>query len=142
MELSSTRGMRITSRVQGHSFIIMKYSMSLQSNAPASNSASLLESHTSLHAMNELSSNCIPCISLKASDYESNNSLRSGSVMPMKLEKSQKWIKFKDLKDHSKILVLHLKKEYRTYILKEKDVDVEKAIFGNPCLATFDPQLF
>ena len=36
----------------------------------------------------------------------------------------------------------HLKKEYKTYILKEKDIDAEKAILGNPLLATFVPQLF
>ena len=123
---------------------LQKYSMSFQSNDPASNSTSLLESYMSLYATNELSHNCIPCISLKASDYESNNNLWSGLVMKMKLEKSWKLIKFEELKDPSpsKILVLHLKKEYKTYILKEKDIDVEKAILGNFLHATFVPQLF
>ena len=116
--------------------------MSLQSNDPALNSASLLESYMSLYAMNELSHKGIPCISLKPSDYGSNNNLWSGAVMILKLEKAQKLIKLNDLKDPIKILVLHLKKDYKTYILKEKNIDVEKAILGNPLLPTFVPQLF
>ena len=65
---------------------LQKYSMSLQLSDPALNSASLLESYMSLFAMNELSCNVIAYISLKASDYGSNNNLWSGSIMIMKLE--------------------------------------------------------
>ena len=83
------------------------------------------------YVTNELSSDGVPCISLKASDYESNNNLWIGSIMIMKLERSWKLMKFENLKDPSKILVLHFKKEYKTYILKEKDSDAEKAILGN-----------
>ena len=62
--------------------------------------------------------------------------------MILKLEKAQKLIKLNDLKDPIKILVLHLKKDYKTYIFKEKNIDVEKAVLGNPLLPTFVPQLF
>ena len=103
--------------------------MLLQSNNPASNSSSLLESYMSLYAMNELSCMGMLCISLKTLDYGSNNNLWSGAIMTLKLEKARKLIKFKDFKDPSKILVLCLKKEYKTYILKEMDIDAEKAIF-------------
>ena len=91
-----------------------------------------------LYAMNELSCNGIPCISLKYC----NSNLWGGSVVIMKLEKCWKLIKFEDLKDPRKILVQCFKKEYKTYILKEKDIDVEKVILGNPLLPTFVPQLF
>ena len=60
----------------------------------------------------------------------------------MKLEKTRKLIKFKHLKDLGKILVLCLKKEYKTYILIEKEIDSEKTILGKPLLATFVPKLF
>ena len=69
MELSSTRGMGITSRVQGPSFIIAEIFNVIAVNDPALNLASLLESYMSLYATNELSHNGIPCTSLMASDY-------------------------------------------------------------------------
>ena len=62
--------------------------------------------------------------------------------MILKLEQAWKLIKFEDLEDPSKNTCSILKKEFKTCILKEKDVDAEKAILGNPLLSTFVPQLF
>ena len=51
-------------------------------------------------------------------------------------------IKFEDLKDPNKNTCATSQEKYKTYILKERDIDAEKATMGNPLLATFVPQLF
>ena len=116
-------------------------SLSLQVDAPGSSSASLLELYSARHVAKLMEIEDIECLPMK--ENLDNPIKKWDATKNMDdLDEQRDPIAFEDLHSTSRKLIRRIIKEYKTYVLEEKDEDAEKAMCCNPLLANIFEGLF
>ena len=120
---------------------LQKFAMTLQSEEPGANSASLMEAYTMRHQVAKMRTGTVSIISLEATDYDIQSTW-DGSVPLATLDKKRIEKKFEDLHDASRLLINRLFKEYQTYFMDSVDKSGEFGICSNPLLVDIVPKFF
>ena len=120
---------------------LQKFAMTLQSDEPGANSASLMEAYTMRHQVAKMRTGTVSIISLVASDYDIQSTW-DGSVPLSTLDKKRIEKKFEDLHDAAQLLINRLFKEYQSYFMDTVDKSGEFGICSNPLLVDIVPKFF
>ena len=120
---------------------LQKFAMTLQSEEPGANSASLMEAYTMRHQVAKMRTGTVSIISLEASDYDIQSTW-DGSVPLAVLDKKPIEKKYEDLHSASQLLIDRLFKEYQTYFMDTVDKSGEFGICSNPLLVDIVPKFF
>ena len=116
-------------------------SLSLQIDAPGSSSASLLELYSARHVAVNMQYEEIECLPMTETEEQPIAKWDAKKTID-DLEESRKKIAFEDLEPQSRKLIRRVVKEYKTYVVHEKDEDAEKAMCCNPLLANIFEDFF
>ena len=116
-------------------------SISLQTDDPAINSASMLEIYLCHRNIERMRNGCLHVLSMDASTY-SWGDLWDASAQMDDLNKKRQKIEFPNLLPPTRHLIHHLVKEFKSYVLTENDTKSELTICANPLLVIMAPRAF
>ena len=116
-------------------------SISLQTDDPAINSASMLEIYLCRRNIERMRNGCLHVLSMDASTY-SQGDLWDASAQMDDLNKKRRKIEFPNLLPPTRHLIHRLVKEFQSYVLTENDTKSELTICANPLLVITAPRAF
>ena len=116
-------------------------SISLQTDDPATNSASMLEIYLCHRNIERVRNGCLHVLSMDASTYYRGD-LWDASAQMDDLNKKRRKIEFSNLLPPTQHLIHWLVKEFKSYVLTENDTKLELTICANPLLVIMAPRVF
>ena len=116
-------------------------SISLQTDDPATNLASMLEIYLCHCNIERMRNGCLHILSMDASTYYPGD-LWDASAQMDDLNKKRQKIEFSNLLPPSQHLIHRLVKEFKSYVLTENDTKSELTICANPLLVITAPRAF
>ena len=136
----------LLSQFEGILYPLQSCAMSLQSDDPGTNSASLLEIFHARRLIQKMKKPVnarggVLILSMNTADYGGSEDLWDGGVTIKKLENKRRAIEYSDLQPEATLLIRRLLREYDNYFMKDKDPDADKAILCNPFLAYIVPKM-
>ena len=115
---------------------VQKCGMTLQTDNPSAASASLLEIFLSKHCVEQMTKKGIQVLDTKSTPWDAS------STMAALQQKKRHQVSHALLEEPTQNLIQRILREYRFYMMEEKDEDAEKAMIGNPFLCGWRPKLF
>ena len=120
---------------------LQRCSISLQTDDPAINSASMLEIYLCRRHIERMRNGCLYVLSMDASTY-SKGDLWDASAQMEDLNKKRRKVEFPNLLPPTRHLIHRLVKEFQSYVITENDTKSELTICANPLLIIMAPRAF
>ena len=120
---------------------LQRCSISLQTDDPATNSASMLEIYLCCRNIERMRNGCLHVLSMDASTYYQGD-IWDVSAQMDDLNKKRRKIEFSNLLPPTRHLIHLLVKEFKSYVLTENDTKSELTICANPLLVIMAPRAF
>ena len=120
---------------------LQRCSISLQTDDPAINSASMLEIYLCRRHIERMRNGCLHVLSMDASTYSKGDLWDASSQMEDSNKKRRK-VQFPHLLGPTRHLIHRLVKEFQSYVITENDTKAELTICANPLLVITAPRAF
>ena len=114
---------------------IQKCAISIQTDDPATNSWTFLETYLARREIERMRSSNAVVLSMNSTDYN-NNKQWDASISLKKLEKLCINKKFEDLMEVTQLLIYRILKEFHSYMSRDRNTHSEHSLCANPFLAS------